>query len=62
MLWRFAGAPNPFELLKIDRPMSIERGGHADVREGVQSFLEKRAPTFPGKVSEEMPSRYPWWK
>jgi enoyl-CoA hydratase/carnithine racemase len=61
MLWRFAGAPDPFELLEIDRPMSIERGGHADVREGVQSFLEKRSPSFPGRVSEDMPSQYPWW-
>jgi enoyl-CoA hydratase/carnithine racemase len=61
MLWRFAGAPDPFELLTIDRPMSIERGGHADVKEGVQSFLDKRAPTFPGKVSADMPSQYPWW-
>ena len=51
MLWRFAGAPAPFELLDIDKPMSIERGGHADVREGVQAFLEKRPPSFPGKVS-----------
>ena len=51
MLWRFAGAPHPFELLDIDKPMSIERGGHADVREGVQAFIEKRSPAFPGKVS-----------
>ena len=61
MLWRFAGAPDPFELLAIDKPMSVERGGHADVREGVQAFIEKRAPSFPGKVSEDMPSQYPWW-
>ena len=61
MLWRFAGAPAPFELLDIDKPMSIERGGHADVREGVQAFLEKRPPSFPGKVSQDMPSQYPWW-
>jgi enoyl-CoA hydratase/carnithine racemase len=61
MLWRFAGAPDPFELLAIDKPMSMERGAHADVREGVQAFLEKRAPAFPGKVSEDMPSQYPWW-
>ena len=62
MLWRFSGAPAPFDLLDIDKPMSIERGGHADVREGVQAFLEKRPPAFPGKVSQDMPSQYPWWK
>ena len=62
MLWRFAGAPDPFDLLEIDKPMSIECGGHADVREGVQSFIEKRRPSFPGKVSQDMPSQYPWWK
>jgi enoyl-CoA hydratase/carnithine racemase len=61
MLWRFAGAPDPFELLDIDKPMSVERGGHADVREGVQAFIEKRSPSFPGKVSQDMPSQYPWW-
>jgi enoyl-CoA hydratase/carnithine racemase len=61
MLWRFAGAPDPFELLRIDAPISRERGAHADVREGVASFLEKRTPVFPGKVSQDMPSQYPWW-
>ena len=62
MLWRFAGAPTPFELLDLDKPMSIERGSHADVREGVAAFLEKRPPSFPGKVSQDMPSQYPWWQ
>ena len=61
MLWRFAGAPDPFGLLAIDGAISRERGSHADVREGVASFLEKRPPTFPGKVSGGIPSQYPWW-
>ncbi len=62
LLWRFAGEPGPFDLLAIDKPMSIERGAHADVREGVQAFLDKRKPAFPGKVSTDMPSQYPWWE
>ena len=61
MLWRFAGAPDPFGLLAIDGAISRERGSHADVREGVASFLEKRPPAFPGKVTSDMPSQYPWW-
>jgi len=61
MLWRFAGAPDPFGLLAIDGAISRERGSHADVREGVASFLEKRPPAFPGRVSSDMPSQYPWW-
>lgn len=61
MLWRFAGEPSPAGALAVDRPISMERGAHPDVQEGVASFLEKRAPAFPGKVSEDMPSQYPWW-
>jgi hypothetical protein len=61
MLWRFAGAPEPFGLLAIDGAISRERGSHADVREGAASFLEKRPPTFLGKVTSDMPSQYPWW-
>lgn len=60
MLWRYSGAPDPFELLKIDGPLSIELGGTADVKEGVSAFLEKRKPNFPGRVSKDMPSRFPF--
>ncbi len=31
-----------------------------DAKEGVTSFLEKRAPNYPDKVSSDMPQPYPW--
>jgi enoyl-CoA hydratase/carnithine racemase len=37
------------------------RGKSADVKEGVTAFLEKRPARFPMKVSDGMPSYFPWW-
>jgi enoyl-CoA hydratase/carnithine racemase len=62
MLWRFASATEPFDLLKIDGAFAMALGSTGDVKEGVGAFLEKRPPSFPGKVTADMPAGYPWWK
>ena len=58
MLWQYSGMDNPFEVMKIDGALSVELGAGPDVKEGVASFLEKRKPSFPGKVSAGMPNSY----
>lgn len=62
MIWRFGSDGGPFDLMKIDGAFALERGSTDDVKEGVASFLEKRKPEFPGKVSTDMPPGYPWWQ
>jgi enoyl-CoA hydratase/carnithine racemase len=61
MLWRMLGADHPMEAHKIDSRAIFARGQTNDAKEGVMSFLEKRAPTYPDTVSTGMPDFFPWW-
>lgn len=61
MMWKMLAADHPMEAHKIDSRGIYERGKSDDVKEGVNSFLEKRPPQFPGKVSTNMPEFFPWW-
>jgi enoyl-CoA hydratase/carnithine racemase len=62
MLWRLLGADHPMEAHRVDSRGIAERGRSADSREGVMSFLEKRPPVFPVKVSDGLPDIFPGWE
>jgi enoyl-CoA hydratase/carnithine racemase len=59
MLWRMLGADHPMEAHRVDSRGILSRGASADAREGVTSFLEKRPPSYPVKVSDGLPDIFP---
>lgn len=62
MLWRMAGAASPWDAHRLDSAAIWSRGRSGDAKEGVVSFLEKRPPVYPDKVSADMPDFFPWWE
>jgi enoyl-CoA hydratase/carnithine racemase len=61
MMWRMLGEPHPMTAHRLDSRIMSQIGGGPDPTEGIESFLAKRAPNFPGRVSADMPPIYPWW-
>jgi len=59
MLWRMLGADHPMDAHRVDSRGILSRGASADAREGVESFLEKRPPVYPVKVSDGLPDIFP---
>lgn len=62
MLWRMAGESSPWAAHRLDSRAVYARGRSGDAKEGVVSFLEKRPPVYPDKVSTDMPDFFPWWE
>ncbi len=62
MLWRMLGAAHPMEAHRAESRGIMLRGSSADAREGVTSFLEKRAANFTMNVSTDMPDIFPEWQ
>lgn len=61
MLWRLSAADHPMVAHRVDSRSIFRLSKGTDAQEGIESFLEKRPPEFPGKVSRDMPDFYPWW-
>jgi enoyl-CoA hydratase/carnithine racemase len=59
MVWTMLGAPHPMYAHRIDSRGIQTRGASADVKEGVESFMQKRDANFPNKVSSDMPDIFP---
>ena len=60
MLYRNSVLDHPLKAHEIDS-LSIFYASLGAGKEGVKSFLEKRAPEFTDKASTDMPDFYPWW-
>ncbi len=59
LLWSGLGAAHPMEAHRADSRAMFARGRSADAREGITSFLEKRPPHFPDRVSDGLPELFP---
>ncbi|RCW41011.1 enoyl-CoA hydratase/carnithine racemase [Halopolyspora algeriensis] len=61
LLWSMLGASTPWEAHRLDSKAIHELGAGADAAEGVSSFLDKRPPRFPMRVSTDYPEFMPHW-
>jgi len=62
MMWRLPNFAEPTSAHLVDSALMFAMGQSVDSREGVEAFLEKRAPHFRMKVSTDLPESFPWWQ
>ena len=56
LMWRMMGAAHPMDAHKLDSRGIQLRGQSSDVKEGIESFMQKRDPHFPNGVSSDFPA------
>ncbi len=62
LMWSMWGAQDPLDAVTLDLQCVGHLAAGADAQEGIKSFFEKRAPSFPLKPSCDMPPFGPWPK
>ncbi|KAM9874121.1 enoyl-CoA hydratase/isomerase [Verticillium dahliae] len=60
LIYRNPGTPEEAHLLESSLFWDLIRG--RDSKEGMQSFLDKRAPKFAASIDKDAPTAYPWWE
>jgi enoyl-CoA hydratase/carnithine racemase len=60
MMLDMLDAGHPMEAHRLESRLMVARGRSNDANEGVTSFLEKRTPVYPDRVSRDMPQPFPW--
>ncbi|KIH89254.1 enoyl-CoA hydratase [Sporothrix brasiliensis 5110] len=55
------GGSTPEEAHLLESSLLFQRFQNRDLKEGMASFLEKRAPNFQGTMEEDGPVEWPWW-
>ncbi|KAL6862953.1 hypothetical protein ACO1O0_003196 [Amphichorda felina] len=59
MIYRSPDSPEEAHLL--ESKIFFDLAQNRDSKEGVKSFMEKRAPDFKATMEEDAPRAYPWW-
>ena len=60
MLLRNHAMPHPRDAHAVESLAMLHTSRH-DGKEGVASFNQKRAPSYSGRASTDLPDFYPWW-
>lgn len=61
MMWKMLTESHPMAAHRVDSAAMRHCASLPDVKEGIESFLEKRPPQFSARPSQDMPAFYPWW-